>query len=280
MRTTLRLAGVGVTLALLTAMPGRGFSQDPRTGAEEASGQALPACALTQCVVGDTSVPGAPFTAEATTVWTPPAGSGKAELRATSRYYRDRAGRVRVEQGFVGQGGSPQRVIVTPDPVSGRAYELLPASRTALEIGHGIAEMMVGGGGRHHFVLPLSEDCLIAFFQHPANPGSGDSLGQQTMGGVLATGTRFDLRLPGGVSGSGRAERWVSPELELVVFLRGEDTAIGSVEYRLTDISLTEPPAGMFEVPADYAVTRPRGTRTWANPYAPETWVSPCNGGF
>src|SRR5688500_7886150 len=54
----------------------------------------------------------APFSAEAVTTWYPSARIGTAELRSTVRYYRDRAGRVRVD--FVG-GMTPQRVLVTAD---------------------------------------------------------------------------------------------------------------------------------------------------------------------
>ena len=44
-----------------------------------------------------TPAAGAPFSAEALTTWHAPANSGRPELRVTARYYRDRAGRVRVD---------------------------------------------------------------------------------------------------------------------------------------------------------------------------------------
>ena len=57
----------------------------------------------------------APFTAEAVTVWHPSPNSGRAELQSIARYYRDRAGRVRVD--FVG-GMTPQRVLSHPTPTA------------------------------------------------------------------------------------------------------------------------------------------------------------------
>src|SRR5687768_7859709 len=56
----------------------------------------------------------APFSGEVLVAWQPWPNSGRAEWRTTGRYYRDRAGRVRVEQTFVGHasGQRPQRVIV------------------------------------------------------------------------------------------------------------------------------------------------------------------------
>src|SRR5688572_19300793 len=70
-----------------------------------------------ECIV--TRARGAPFSAEA--VWVPSPNSGRAELRSIARYYRDRAGRVRVD--FVG-GTIPQRVMVRPDADSNVAYLL------------------------------------------------------------------------------------------------------------------------------------------------------------
>ena len=65
------------------------------------------------------------------------------------------------------------------------------------------------------------------------------------MSGVQATGTRFTT------FGYGRAERWVSPELKLVIYLRSEETNMGTFEYQLTRISRAEPQAELFDAPAD-----------------------------
>jgi len=80
-----------------------------------------------------TPVLDSPFSGEAVTTWRPASNSASREVRGTARYYRDRTGRIRVEQTFVGhpRGQAPDRVVVTPD-VNGRwAYVLDPAARTA-----------------------------------------------------------------------------------------------------------------------------------------------------
>jgi hypothetical protein len=86
----------------------------------------------------------------------------------------------------------------------------------------GLAELLVGYGGFSQFVLPLSISRSVGFFAIPdvppdvTNPVGGESLGERTIAGVSATGTRFVTRLPAGVIGFGRAERWVSPDLKLM----------------------------------------------------------------
>jgi hypothetical protein len=230
-------------------------------------------CAVTDCIL-KAPVVNAPFSADATTVWSPPASTGQAPLRATAHYYRDRAGRVRVEQSFVGQGDRPQHVILAPEADSKMAYVLDPVARTvSTPVPRGLTQMMVGDGGWDHFVLLKSRRRFLAFFVTPDNvesvngPGE-ESLGQRSIAGLPVTGTRFVTRLPG--FDNGRAERWVSPELKLVVYSHSEDTHFGVLEYQLTNISRSDPPAKLFEVPEGYKETPFEYPLSWSGPYAPE----------
>ena len=132
-----------------------------------------------------------------------------------------------------------QRIILTPDNKT--AYLLDPVARTTTNPGpRGLAELLVGSGGFSQFVLPLSMSRSVGFFAIPdvppdaTNAGGGESLGERTIAGVPATGTRFVTRLPAGLIGSGRAERWVSPDLKLMMYSRIEDPALGIVEFQVT----------------------------------------------
>jgi hypothetical protein len=230
-------------------------------------------CAVTDCIL-KAPVVNAPFSAEATTVWAPPASTGQAPLRATAHYYRDSAGRVRVEQSFVGHGTRAQHIILVPDADSKTAYVLDPAARTAsTPVPRGLTQMMVGDGGLNQFVLLKSMRRFIVFFVAPDNvesvsgPGE-ESLGQSSIEGIRVTGTRFVTRVPG--SDNGRAERWVSPELKLVVYSRSEDTHYGVLEYQLTNICRSEPRAELFEVPEGFKETPFEYPVSWSGPYAPE----------
>jgi hypothetical protein len=221
-----------------------------------------------ECIVAP--VRDAPFSAEAVTVWLPSPNSGRAELQSIARYYRDRAGRVRVD--FVG-GMTPQRVIVTPDADSNVAYLLDTVARAAISGTRGLVAMIVGGGCfDDHFVLPLSMNRFVGFLGRRLDE---ESLGEESMGGVRVTGTRFNTMLPASVTGMALGERWVSPELRLLVYSRREDSVVGVVEHQLRKISLTDPPAQLFDVPTDY-VEATFSCMTWENPYAPNTSRRGC----
>jgi len=240
---------------------------------DQAIQNATARCAITECILS-APVVNAPFSAEATTVWQPPASTGLVPLRATARYYRDSAGRVRVEQSFVGRGARAQHIILAPDTDSRTAYVLDPVARTVSSpVPRGLTQMMVGDGGYNQFVLLKSMRRFLVFFVMPdnvesVNGPSEESLGQSSMAGIQVTGTRFVTRVPG--FDNGRAERWVSPELKLVVYSRSEDTRFGILEYQLTNISRSDPPAELFAVPEEYKETPFEYPLTWAGPYTPD----------
>ena len=178
-----------------------------------------------------TLVVGAPFSQRSQRYGTRLQAEGRS-FRAASRLYRDSVGRVRVEQDFV-QDRRSQRIILTPDNKT--SYLLDPLARTTTSPGpRGLAELLVGFGGFSQFVLPLSMSCSVGFFSIPdvppdaTNAGGGESLGERTIAGVPATGARFVTRLPAGLIGFGRAERWVSPDLKLMMYRRIEDAALAS----------------------------------------------------
>ena len=234
-------------------------------------------CAVTDCLL-KARVVNAPFSADATTVWSPPASKGQAPLRATAHYYRDSAGRVRIEQSFVGQGDRPQHIILAPELDSKTAYVLDPVARTVSAlVPRGLTQMMVGDGGWDHFVLLKSRRRFVSFFVTPdtvetVSGPSQEELGQSSIAGIQVRGTRFVTRLPGG--DNGRAERWVSPGLRLVVYSRSEDTHFGVLEYRLTNISRSDPPAELFEVPNVYKEIPFEYPLSWSGPYAPERGIT------
>ncbi|MBC7924719.1 MAG: hypothetical protein H7039_03605 [Bryobacteraceae bacterium] len=92
-----------------------------------------------------------------------------------------------------------------------------------------------------------------------AKGGKTESLGKQTIEGVLAEGTRSVTTIPAGQIGNERAievvnERWYSPQLKTVILSRHTDPRQGETTYKLTNLRLGEPSPGLFEVPANYTV--------------------------
>jgi TonB family protein len=91
-----------------------------------------------------------------------------------------------------------------------------------------------------------------------------EELGKQIIEGVEAEGTRTIATIPAGAIGNERpidiiSERWYSAELQTVVLSRHLDPRSGETVYRLTNISRTEQPANLFQVPSDYTI---RDTQT------------------
>lgn len=235
----------------------------------------------------------APFAAEAVTTWTPPADSGRPILRSRSRMFRDRAGRVRVEQTFVGDPESNRRyrAFVWSDPSRRTAYIIDASSGTVVPHGAGLANMSIATPSGVD--LPVTAACSIGFFRpqvwHLREYGGYDeeSLGQQLVQGVPATGTRFvgSIVVPVGTAAREVTdERWVSRELGLVLRSRTEDPRLGVVEHEVTRLSLVEPAPSVFVVPdAADAASGPALTRQWVATFesaqALLTWrkgIAPC----
>ena len=82
-----------------------------------------------------------------------------------------------------------------------------------------------------------------------------EDLGQQTIEGVTATGTRTTTVIPAGAIGNEQpirivSEEWTSPELQVLVLTKHSDPRTGETSYRLTGVTRTEPAKSLFEVPA------------------------------
>jgi hypothetical protein len=93
-----------------------------------------------------------------------------------------------------------------------------------------------------------------------------ESLGAQSIEGVMAEGTRVTLTIPAGKIGNERPivtvnERWYSQELQTVVLTKNSDPRMGETTYRLTNINRSEPDPSLFQVPADYTVDEGGGPR-------------------
>jgi len=214
-------------------------------------------------------VKGAPFSADVTTETTMVLQDGN-RIHQTSklRLYRDSEGRTRREQSLNNLGSLASNTNLPPvvfinDPVAGVNYALSPASKTATK--------STGGGGRG----PAgNRDGRM----RGGPPGSApqrsvktEPLGSKTLEGVTAEGTRTTIAIPAGQEGNEQPmqtviESWYSSDLQTVVLSKRSDPRTGETVTRYTNISRTEPPHSLFELPADYTIdqTEGRGARTGA----------------
>ena len=234
-------------------------------------------------------VKGAPYSAQAITESTRTLADGNRIKRETSAsVYRDGEGRTRRDQelGAVGPfavAGEPRKTVFINDPVAGVHYVLDPRTRTArkmppirISVSPDVAPVAAPGGARPKVRVRVEEDVFTApvppphaavggpqmdefFITGGPDKGATESLGKQTIEGVLAEGTRTTITIPAGKIGNEQpiqivSEKWYSPELQTVVLSKHIDPLVGEMTYRLTNIVRGEPARTLFEVPSDYTV--------------------------
>lgn len=195
------------------------------------------------------------------------------------------------------------RIIEISDPVSGARYTLDPRSRTARKLsfpsappppppGTTVTSQRLAVQAATPLFSPSLPDSqpqspptpsgttvtsqrLAVQAATPAMPPflpdsqakrpefSRESLGTQTIEGVLAEGSRTTVTYPIGAVGNDRpittvSETWTSPELKTVVLSKNSDPRNGDSTTRLTNISRLEPDPSLFEIPSDYEIVDPQ----------------------
>jgi hypothetical protein len=235
---------------------------------------------------------GAPYSGEAVTEFVQTLADGNRIVRrSTTRVYRDGEGRTRRETVSEAAGGGEMNSVIITDPVAGSSLILDPANRTALRAPAMFAKVdggniAVAGGMRQYSSAriaggdPAGEAAATTRIVVPEAAGersmtfratnervargaeAKEDLGQQTIEGVLANGTRMTTTIPAGAVGNEQpitivSEQWFSPELGVLVLTRHSDPRVGETSYRLTNIVRAEPDRALFQAPADYTVKEP-----------------------
>ncbi len=245
------------------------------------------------------SVPNAPYQGEAVTESVMTLADGNRIVKkTTTRVYRDSAGRTRKET--VGADGQVTSVFIT-DPVGKTNYSLDPASQTASRlavyfISHTSGEPAVAGGTISHaasagqgggtmtvttssstntgtiqthevqksVIVTAGEGGVFKVDSFDSAKGDmvKEDLGEQTVEGVLAKGSRTTTTIPAGALDNEQpirivSEEWFSQELQVLVLTKHSDPRVGDTTYRLVNISRTEPAKSLFELPAGYTIKTP-----------------------
>lgn len=229
---------------------------------------------------GGQGVTGSPVSAREETRTVQTLGDGtQIESSNVSQFYRDNQGRTRTERTVDGK-----TIINIVDPVAGTRITLDPAAKTATRITMitGAARGGRGGGGQVTsliFSAPSGTVVPGILMSVPAKrvcdtpSGCGpqsnrqvknEDLGLQMTNGVMAEGTRVTNTIPVGTIGNNRDihevnERWYSKDLQMMVKTINSDPRFGTTTYEMTNISQAAPDAGLFMIPAGYAVTEQAG---------------------
>jgi hypothetical protein len=118
--------------------------------------------------------------------------------------------------------------------------------------------------------MPLGTDTYQVFFDSPDWSAVNEDvpLGERQIEGVNTIGRRRTEAIHGSEDAEMVEERWESTDLKIVIYSRLSDFGAGaSVDYRLTNITRTEPPPQLFVVLPDMVksggVYTDDGRRRW-----------------
>jgi hypothetical protein len=119
-----------------------------------------------------------------------------------------------------------------------------------------------GRGGPATFAVTGRGGAMTAL-NEVAGESTKEDLGQQSIEGVAANGTRTTTMIAAGTIGNEQpitivSEQWFSPDLEMLVLTRHSDPRVGETTYRLTNITRNEPDRSLFQAPPDYTIQEGR----------------------
>jgi hypothetical protein len=207
---------------------------------------------------GSKTVTGAPFTASAVSESKRTLADGtKISQKVQSTLYRDAQGRVRKETtlptiGPLAASGTPKSLVFIRDPVAGTGY-LLDANN---KIAHKLPQRPQKAADDS----TRSDTPGKAWAGHAGGANvAKESLGSQTINGIVADGTRYTRTIPAGHMGNDKPvtivnEEWYSPDLQIIVQSKRSDPFVGETTYNVTNIQRSAPAAALFTVPSDYTV--------------------------
>jgi hypothetical protein len=205
------------------------------------------------------TVAGEPYSAVRTTTFVQTLANGSTINRTTStREARDSTGRIYRETQITSGAGSGRTMYSVFDPVNRVATNWRSDSKQAT-VTH-----LPNIAGRAQWRAAQSDGSSA----HRYGPAPQvQQLGDKTIEGVDATGTRSTVTFPAGAFGNSQAitvtrERWVAADLGITVLETDSDPRTGTRTTAVTNIQRSEPDAALFQPPQGYAlVERTPGQR-------------------
>jgi hypothetical protein len=231
------------------------------------------------------TVIGAPYSGEEVSEHTQTLSDGThiAQKMRSQLVYRDSQGRTRTERPvMMGPNADPDlRIVEIHDPIAGYSYVLDPANRIVHRVK--LRDAPRAGG-----VVGVVSSAPPQWFETTAPPPSAgnrisvsstasssmirgdsstESLGAQSIEGVLAEGRRHTTTIPVNAQGNDRPivstiETWISPDLKVMILTKHTDPRNGETTTKLTNISRVEPDATLFQPPSSYKIVDEEGQFT------------------
>ncbi len=227
------------------------------------------------------AVKGAPFCATITTEHTQSFADGnRIHTTDTSSLCRDSEGRTRREARLKLLGAGPQNstpeLITIVDPVAGVRYMLDSENKIAHKMvlpspnSPGAGPVDLPAKGEHVLMYQSAgvagpQISTNVFFRRQIGQASNEpapaseNLGDQTINGMHASGTRMTTTIPTGQMGNDKpisviSERWYSPDLKTTIMTKHTDPWAGEIKTEFTGVNISEPDASLFTVPSEYRI--------------------------
>jgi len=224
----------------------------------------------TRVAVESEVVRGAPYSAEVVNDTVQILLDGNRISRHTvARVYRDSEGRTRRE---VDRRDGTSEISIQ-DPVAQTYWTLDSGRHTARQLqGAGaandaarvlelrrLAEQMTRSQQLTVLVNGQPQTVAIGSAGEARNPSTEERLAPRTIEGLRVDGVRRTQTIAAGSIGNDQpivvtTEEWTSPDLKVLVLSEHNDPRSGTSTYKLVRVARTEPPASLFQVPADYTV--------------------------
>jgi len=155
--------------------------------------------------------------------------------------------------------GQTGRILASPRPAMVRSGDFTAAiSATPPPDGIAVGAMVAA---------PLAARAGQQQDGRPQPDFKNESLGIQTIDGVLCEGRRTTTTYPTDFMGNDRPivvtqETWTSPELRMTILSKTNDPRSGENTFHILNLSRTEPDASLFQPPPDYSVVDDTGPVT------------------
>ncbi len=237
---------------------------------------------------GPAPVKGAPYSATTTSESTQTLADGnRISQTYTGAVARDSQGRTRQDTALppIGNLSAPSlpHLVFVRDPVAGTSFTLNLTDKTAwknpmplvdvegpgtqIETSTVIVRKKVGGDAPDMPPPAPAIEMMKHVERDDDSQATTESLGSQTIEGVVANGVRTTRTIPAGQIGNERpisivTEVWTSPDLKTIISSKRDDPRMGEQTFKLTNIVRGEPDASLFTVPSDFKMID-GGTKTF-----------------
>lgn len=208
---------------------------------------------------------GAPYSGVATIQSTTLFSDGTHIVRnSTVRFARDSQGRTRTERSVgpvLGESAAQSNptIIMINDPVGSQRLVINPQLKTVnvIKTGNGAVPPSISNSDAEPPFALMGLGMSIGAAPATESSSNTTSLGQKTINGLTATGSREVRTIPSGVLGNDKAitstlDKWMSPDLGVPVQVTETSSIGGQVTLNLTDVVRSEPDPSLFTAPSGY----------------------------